>query len=201
MLIHSSICHHKLNLYLHSIGFLKSLPLSAMEITLVILKLNTFSPFWQNLSASRSSHSLWVPLQLSSQCLTASKIWLNINWTALICGSRRLKNPIDLIIFSQIFTMLSGLTLNMHSNMTSIWLLRNLTSIIKLLQRCNLSSLSLPGFSKSLRRTLITSLKIVREGSEMNSLYKCFAAFSLMTEVLLDTEQTSNRCFLSVKVL
>ena len=81
----------------------------------------------------------------------------------LICGSKRLKNQINLIIFNQLYTTISENMSNKRFCLISTWLLRNLTSINKLHQKCNQNSSKTLEFFINLKNHSTISSKNVRE--------------------------------------
>ena len=81
----------------------------------------------------------------------------------LICGSKRLKNQISLIIFNQLYTTISENTLNKRFCLISTWLSKNSISINKLHQKCSQNLFKTLEFSINLKNRSTISLKNAKE--------------------------------------
>ena len=119
----------------------------------------------------------------------------------LICGSKRLKNQINLIIFNQLYTTISENTSNKRFCLISTWLLKNSTSINKLHQKCNQNLFKTLEFSINLKNRSIISSKNAKEDLSMrlSSIYTVESM--LLEELSFNIRVSLKKCISSELVL
>jgi len=87
------------------------------------------------------------------------------------------------------------------SCMISTWSSKNFNSINKLLQKCKQIWFKTPEYLKNLKSHSITSLRNVKEASQMNWLLACTAEFTHQERLLSVTKAMLRKCTLLDKAL